>query len=309
MKIRLIEKATPVTGKGRFALRLIKAMRYIGAEIVSDMSPCDIDLQFGKWRYHPEKCKKSVIRLGPAHVDSSQNYKKLNDVKWQSVKKCDAVIYQSEYSKKVCEKFIGKNRENRIIFNGADPEFYDGLQPYSSHYSINILASTRKWLPQKRLKYIIKAFISANIQDSCLIVNGETDLIKRYENYPNIMFFGTVNDKIIGRLLKLCNFFINITYLDAAPNAVVESLCAGCPVVCSNQGGTSELVGDNGLVLDIDRTYGFHPVNLQKPPKIDIVSLSDAMKFAVNIGRVTVPYLHINYIAKQYMEYFKCLMK
>ena len=43
-----------------------------------------------------------------------------------------------------------------------------------------------------------------------------------------------------------------VVRLDWCPNAVVEALAAGVPVICSNHGGGAELVRDRGCVLALD---------------------------------------------------------
>ena len=47
--------------------------------------------------------------------------------------------------------------------------------------------------------------------------------------------------------------YINLKYLDPCPNAVIEALSCGLPVIYSNSGGTPELVGNNaGIGLSVD---------------------------------------------------------
>ena len=276
MKICLTNKhgtwSNAHSGKGKFAQRLIPALYKLGVEVTQNPDEnVDIDLQFGKWQYKPHFARKKVLRLGPAHISVDQNYKKLNRIKWDSLKKCDAVIYQSQYSRKVCRKFIGKpNIPEAVIFNGADPEYYAQFEPYESKFKYNFLASTRVWLPQKNLKGIIRSFLLADLADSCLLVNGDTQGIeKKYQNCDNIMFFGPATDKVLARMYKLATALIHIVMLDACPNSVVEAMCAGCPVISGNQGGTPELVEGYGTIVQLFKEYDFKPINLGKRPKFD----------------------------------------
>jgi glycosyltransferase involved in cell wall biosynthesis len=300
MKI-LIFPTKAVTGKGKFQDRLALELHNQGVAVTRNVTDAvDIALHVGRIRTHAN-AKKNVLRVGPACVDSSKDYKKINGEKWKSVKRADAVIYQSEYSMKVYRKFVGKpDCPEGIIFNGADPEFYKKLQPAISHHKYNFLAAQRKWIPQARLKGIVKSFLSADIPDSTLWIAGNVE--KRYAG-KDVIYLGLLHDIALGRMYKLCNAMIHMVYLDACSNSVAEALVAGCPVICGNQGGNIELV----LQGITDKPYNFKPINLNKPPKINREFLS--RMFHVNhcnkFERYNADHLHISNIAQQYKDFFK----
>lgn len=149
---------TSQTGKGKFILRLVPELEKLGCKITDSLDEeVDLDFQISRRHYQPVKCKKTALRIGPAYLTKEKRGKWLNHRKKEGVKHSDAVIYQSELGKKMCDKFIYKrNGLSRIIFNGSDRT---EITPFSSPFEHNFLASTRVWKKQKRLSDIKKAFL------------------------------------------------------------------------------------------------------------------------------------------------------
>jgi len=314
MKVLLEAKHTLHTGKGKFAIRLKKALKALGVKVTFEPgSKYDIVLGFGKF-LEKHDTKKKIVRLGPCHIDKNEDYKKLNKRKKKAMHSADGVIYQSKFSKKLCRSFMGKpDCPEAVIFNGADPKEFD-VEPMKSPFKYNFLASTRVWTPQKRLKQIEKAFLEAGIKNSCLWVCGETKKAhstrgrgiagEGWDNVWQIDHMGLVSEKKLASLYKLCNAMIHITYLDACPNSVVEALVAGCPVVCTDQGGTHELV-KSGYVMLYDKKYNFKPIDLSKPPRLEFHFPNPDLN---RVWRSDSNHLHISTIAKQYLEFFERIL-
>lgn len=293
------------TGKGKFAQRLSPFLEAIGCSVTrSPKEKVDIDLQFGRQRYKPRNALKSVVRLGPAHVSYDQDYERLNKVKWAGIKRANGIIYQSQYSKKVCRKFIGKpNAKEAVIFNGADPEWYEALEPYETEEKINFVAATRKWIPQKRLKDIVKSFVLAEIPNSKLWIAGETF---GYKKGKNVEYMGLVKDEILGRLYRTADALIHVVYLDACPNVVVEALCAGCRVICSSAGGTRELVEPAGGTVIVGDKYDYKLTNLAEPPRLNRAALAHALRICPPKGeKPNNAHVDIRTIAEQYVKFFE----
>jgi len=315
MKIIIKQDDNPHTGKGFFAQRLMPALRELGVEITADTSKrADIALHIGRVHYKAN-VRKNIIRVGPACVDSNKNHKAINKAKAESVKKCDAVIYQSQYSKKVYHHLVCKpNVPETIIFNGAPTvERKQGSRPM-------FLMATRRWWPQKRLKYAIRAFAEADILGSVLTVCGDSSMTKWRKtarircDKADVFFAGVVNQETLAKLRAVANAQLHLTYLDACPNSVAEALTAGCPVIGTNQGGTPELIScdksGNSVILDIDKPYKYTIADLNKPPKISIDELvTQLYLYSVQQKNAEAPDLDINVIARQYKEFFELCLK
>ncbi len=91
---------------------------------------------------------------------------------------------------------------------------------------------------------------------------------------------------------------------------MIEGLSCGLNVLCSNLGGTRELVKDNGVVLDVDKPwegkYLSSSVRLDRLKK-DVVS--DGIKRLMSIKtRPDVSEFDMSKVAKKYVKIIKkCL--
>ena len=297
------------TGKGKFVGRLVRAWREMGIEVREDSKvKADIALHIGRMNYE-SWAKRHVLRAGPAIIDTNRDWRKANHMKAKSVKKVDAIVYQSKYSKKIYHKLVYKlDKPETIIFNGADLREFD-VEPFDTRYEYNFLASTRLWLKQKRLKQIIKAFEEVKIDNSCLIICGDVQgLERKYKKSANVFFKGPADSVTLARFYKTCDVAVHLTYVDACPNSVVEAQVAGLPVICTDQGGTKEVLR-NGIVLK-DFPFDYKPVNLKKPPIVKTDQIVKAINNVIkgNYQKKDVSDLYIQNIAKQYIDFFKGLL-
>ncbi len=55
--------------------------------------------------------------------------------------------------------------------------------------------------------------------------------------------------------MKACDYQLHIAFIDICPNGVIEGMASGLNVLCSNLGGTPEIVGDNGVILNVDKFW------------------------------------------------------
>ncbi|HUV81578.1 MAG TPA: glycosyltransferase [archaeon] len=295
------------TGKGFFTIKLMGALEKLGVEcLTTEKGDSDIDFHISRFHYKSKRCKARVLRLGPVHADTRKNYKYLNYLKQKALKRCEGVVYQSKFSKKFCDKYIGKSKKKTaIIFNGARPEDYN-VPPHKSPFKYNYLASTRDWIEMKRLPDIVKAFKLADIEDSCLWICGDHQGQKKKYQADNIIFTGLLKNDDLAPYYRMANAMIHIVWIDASPNSVTEALVAGCPVICGNQGGTHELGCQTVLP---DKKWDFKPFNHKKTPAIDVHLLAESLKnYAVDYEdriEVRAPHLHIDNIAAQYLKFFE----
>jgi len=68
-------------------------------------------------------------------------------------------------------------------------------------------------------------------------------------------------------LYKKSSTFIHLAYLDHCPNVVVDAQAAGCNIICSSTGGTSEVVKSGKIIKE--QSWDFSPIPLYYPPEIN----------------------------------------
>ena len=94
-------------------------------------------------------------------------------------------------------------------------------------------------------------------------------------------------------LYKRSTTFLHLAYLDHCPNVVVDAQAAGCRIVCSSSGGTSEIVS-KGIVIN-EAEWDFKPTKLYKPPLMDFDNCSEVSShqcedFKNNIEKCALKY-------------------
>ena len=70
--------------------------------------------------------------------------------------------------------------------------------------------------------------------------------------------------------------------IESCPNVVVESLSCGIPIVCNNIGGTPELVGLDGIIIDVDKEFKFNFISEQDVDNINTDVLAKGIDKCVN---------------------------
>lgn len=306
------------SGKTLFCQRLGSALSEIDdTKIISDTNKKhDISLHV----VHIEEMKhsaKRVTRLDGIYHNRSMDWKHQNKNISKHFYKADAVVYQTQFCKKLVKRYIGKHTgPNAVIFNGADPEFYRDIEPAKVNHAHNFITYS-KWRPHKRLLDTMECFLLASIDDSCLYVAGSLERSgltegqkKYYFSLPNIKYLGVLNQESIGSYLKSCKASIHLSWIDWCPNSVVEAIVCGTPVITNNVGGTQELVCPNsGIVCEIDDLWDFQPCKLYKPPSFNRLIVAESLiRFSKEKMIVASSHLDIRNIAKKYRQFFEIVL-
>ena len=285
------------SGKGKMLQRLIPALKRLGVKTKFKEKGCDVALGISRWRSDIKIPK--VIRIDGIHLTKSKKNDWKNERIRKGIKKADAVIFQSEFAKKKVKKYFKlKDKKEFVIFNGADPDDYNltnlvlrGAEfvplknRKDSHY--NIIASA-KWCHRngyrkhKRLDTVIK--VASCMPDIHFYVAGR--LIDKYKETDNLTFLGQLEEEKLRRVLRMSHIMLYPAEYDWCPNAVVEAICAGCPVVCTEGHGVTELM----------RACGGKAANTVDEM---IYAINDLLANPIVVNTDPV---HIDTIAKQYKK-------
>lgn len=215
-------------------------------------SPHDVELCFIS---SPKKSKTpTILRVDGCYYTT----KKLSANKpiVRSVKEANHVIFQSEFSRKMCFKILKYAVPSySVIHNGIDLNYVDSISPDPSIIPGSFVCCAH-WRESKRLKSIVNGFLTAGLNRHLYVIGpNEYYSIK----HPKIHWLGSLKPQQSIAVMKSCAFLVHLCYIDSCPNTVIEALACNLPVLCTNLGGTPELVGkENGVILNADK-WDFKP--------------------------------------------------
>lgn len=278
MKIHLdsVNIGTP-TGPNVFAERLARRLFETGHDVdLTSGVGADVSLVFIQCSGAP-LARKVVQRLDGIWFKPDDFVTKNVDIRFL-YSGADAVVFQSRFDRDFVTKHWGLPRNDSVITNGIDMApckevMLAGLADIREKYDRVFVASSN-WHPQKRLRDNVRLFqhIRDNIvQNSCLLVLGaHPDHVVADKD---VFYAGSQPHGVVSQVMAMSDWMLHLAYLDHSPNSVIEALVQGTPVVCTSEGGTRELVGQFGIVLD-EPKFSYEPVDYDDPPTIDVTQLT-----------------------------------
>ncbi len=285
------------SGPNTFAHRLANCLTEMGHNIVNQDDDYQIFLAFIEASSAPKKNAKVIQRLDgiwfkPDEFHThNKNIKALYDY-------ADSVIWQSEFDKNMTEHHWGK-KFGKVIHNGVSLErknaSNDTIRQIRSSYK-KVFVCSANWHRQKRLKENVELFLKMKevFPDSCLVIMGSNPDF--YARHKDILYTGAISHDLCLQIFSIADWMIHLAWLDHCPNVVVESLSQGCPVICTDSGGTKELVRDNGLVIPENTPYHYELADYDNPYglELELPSLPDVV--------VDNSYIDIKKVAKKYVD-------
>ncbi|MBK7673477.1 MAG: glycosyltransferase family 4 protein [Candidatus Accumulibacter sp.] len=269
--------------------------------------------------------KPYVLRLDGIAFDLTLGNDELNKRNlpiFKGIDKSSGLIFQSAFDKRLISSFHSlPNSPSIIIPNGVDLNAFKpvgtnlrsalGIKPEEL-----VFLTSAKWRKHKRLDSVIEgfeAFCQVTKKPAHLLILGEVD--KEIEHLPlGARIIGHIDPSELPQWYRTADIYLFFSWLDHCPNTVVEALASALPVLCTNQGGTRELVEltNGGIVLEVDNDFEFKEVELYKPPKPrqdlivkgmqDIVAKKEQISAGIN--RETVG---IQSVASRYVEFIKTI--
>lgn len=192
------------------------------------------------------------------------------------VKHIDGIVFQTRDAQ---DYFANRIKEKSIVIHNPTYIKYDDYDIVEN--PDNRVVTVGRLNPQKNQKLLIKAFaeISDNYKDYTLEIYGDgplkTDLeslIKELGMENRIILMGTYKD-VLDRIYGSRLFVMTSNY-EGMPNALIEAMCLGIPVICSDCpcGGPRELIknGENGYLFKNDDIEQLKEYMSQLLDKFDI---------------------------------------
>lgn len=294
------------SGPNSFAYRLATALNSMGHEVVHPGDFHDVMLCFIEQKSYGISTAKKVLRLDGIWF-KPENFEINNRHIKASYFACEHVIFQSEFDKKMVETHFGKRSDCSVIYNGIKIKQYDKI-PEIIHDNEMIFVCAASWHPQKRLNVNIQLFqhirkqLKDNGKEARLYVLGGGATFDGYreEDLENIFYLNHQNHEACLRLYATADYFLHLAWLDHCPNVVVESLSQGCPVICTDSGGTHEIVKDNGIIIPETNAYKYELIDYDSPYAIDFSGFELPEQRPI----VDPSHLSIDSVAQKYMKVF-----
>lgn len=230
----------------------------------------EADVEFCLIQQQVHKVKPMVLRLDGIWFNSDQDYNRQNAPIKFSYQNADAVIFQSNFNKKLTESWFGEHKNSYVIHNAADKKLIKAANAnfWDDKFGkdTEVWSCASSWRPHKRLNENIRYFLEFAPKDAILAIAGSLgmDDTKVIPNDKRIVILGDLDYMSLLSLYKRSSTFVHLSYLDHCPNVVVDAQAAGCKVVCSSTGGTSEIVS-NGIIIH-EEDWNFKPTKLYEPP-------------------------------------------
>jgi len=279
-----------------------------------DTRGCDVHLAF----VHLTRGSglPTVLRLDSVYYDADTNYNARNSGISQAHAIADAIIYQSNSSKQMCERYLTPSKKSAkkfVIYNGVDK---DWCGPHKEIAGDHIIVSA-KWRRHKRLKETIDLFREyvKYFPKATLHIFGML-----HDNvpvkHPNIIYYGHVDRKDFAYHHSIADFTIHLSKKDSCPNSVVEAIGAGLPVITTDAcGGSTEMCQmTEGCIIvpgedkSIEPCYPYRDSYNVISPKVQEGLLDAMIQVTKEKPRVKLPQvLTAEEQAVRYLEVFKSL--
>ena len=122
--------------------------------------------------------------------------------------------------------------------------------------------------------------------DSHLIVMGHAP--DHILNRHDIFYTGNIKHELCLQIYSAADAMIHMAWLDHCPNVVVEAISQDCPVICTNSGGTSEILRSGGYVVKEIQKYNYELLDYDNPYDLNLDCLKglDISKIEVDKSRI-----------------------
>jgi len=290
------------TGPNTFGSRLAHELSTsCDVKIVGPNDNYDIFLCFIEPTHKPRNDSIFCQRLDGIWFKPEQFESHNQLIKW-AYRQADGVIWQSEFDKKMTAKWWGE-RMGVVIHNGIELQkvkIDKEAQDIKNNYD-KIFVCSANWHRQKRLKENIELFQKLSSPSDALFVMGKNPDEKILD--PRVIFTGHLKHEKCLQLYSIATWMIHLAWLDHCPNVVVEALSQGCPVICTDSGGTHEIVKNNGAIIPELQQYEFELCDYDDPPPLNVGG-----KLASRTP-VDNSHLDIKECAQRYFNFFNLLRK
>lgn len=179
----------------------------------------------------------------------------------------DFVFWQSKFCRQAADLFLGKRHSpGEVVYNSVNTDIFKpnlskppnstfvflhtGKIPSHANYSLGLMISA--------LSYARLSGLNASLWIAGLV--EDLAYVHRAAHNSNVLDFvkltGPYTQAQAPSIYTKADAYITLKYQDNCPNAVIEAMACGLPVLYSASGGTPELVGSEaGFGLNVPQDW------------------------------------------------------
>ena len=189
----------------------------------------------------------------------------------------DHVLYQSEFSRRSSDEFLGQPQGSwEVLYNAVDVELFTPAPARPDGPPVLLLGGDQT--QAYRLEVALRTI--ALLPDARLIVSGRLvsspdALLDELGVRDRVDFVGRYAQADAPGLFRRAHLLLHPKVMDPCPTSVIEAMACGLPVVYAASGGTVELVGDEaGIGVP-------HPESWERDVPPEPEALADAVRLVL----------------------------
>jgi glycosyltransferase involved in cell wall biosynthesis len=166
----------------------------------------------------------------------------------------DHVVYQSDFSKRSADLFLGKPPASwEVLHNVVDVSHFTAADQPPSSGPVLLLGGDQTQAYRLELGLRTFALVLERHSEALLLVTGRLvgdaePLIAELGLAGHVHLLGEYAQRDAPAIFRRAHLLLHTKVLDPCPTLVVEALASGLPVVYPASGGTAELVGGDAGV-------------------------------------------------------------
>ena len=252
VKITCVEKETGTKSKGKNFLWVRKYFKEHADVLISFLAPFNIfalvcNLGTGT----------PIIvadRNDPTKIPSNTLVRKVRDFLYRFA---DGIVVQTKKKQSYFSKQVQK--KSVVIYNPINLGKKSGSALQTAKHKK--IVSVGRLMQQKNQKMLLAAFknVLEKYPDYQLVIYGEGPMREELEAYAkelgvekSILLPGNMAD--VHDRIKGAEIFVLSSDYEGMPNALIEAMCLGLPVISTKVSGATDLIKDheNGLLTELD---------------------------------------------------------
>lgn len=257
VKITAVEKCTGKSSKIANLLWIRKYFKENARIVISFLAPFNIMALAAKLGTGIPMI--AADRNDPTKVPANTVVRKLRDCLYMSA---DGIVLQTEKNKAYFNRVV--QRKSVVIYNPVDMKEYAGIALHTEKEKT--IVSAGRLMKQKNQKMLLDAFadVLKTYPEHKLIIYGEGPYREELEKHiqelnisENVMLPGSTTE--LYDKIKNAEIFVLSSDYEGMPNALIEAMCMGLPVISTKVSGATDLIRheENGLLVELDDKAGF----------------------------------------------------